>query len=205
MNIERVSLGFDLRLNPDLQKDNPSQQNQHLVPALRSPVSVDQNVWVETEEIESLMDGVLPDFANPLHLAKSLELLVDACQNRGIATINLWPVCVTTVEPNVIALTARYGPGYFDNQATERDLLSRGWRFVGFDIVDLSGLISGLKGCGYVEPTWSQLRDRFSSDLNDVGLFSDWAAASEFAEVRGLEIREHAPFVVAGLLVQDHE
>jgi hypothetical protein len=202
MNSKRVSLGFDLRVNPDLQAENPLQKNQHLEPELYSPVSADAMVWRETDEIESLTEGILPDFANPLHLAKSIELLVDACEERGIPTAGLWPVCITTLETNLIALAARYGPEYFESHPEEDEILSRGWRFMGFDVADLGGLISGLKGCGYVEPTWSQLRNSFGRTLNEIGLFSNLQAASEFAEVRGLQIREHAPFVVVGVLTK---
>jgi hypothetical protein len=200
MNTRRVSLGFDLRVNPDLQGENPSQSNQHLVPGLLSPISADPSVWLETEEIESLTERILPDFANPLHLKKSIDLLVDACDRRGIPTTGLWPVCITSFESNLIALEGRFGPGYFDNRP-EEELLSRGWHLLGFDVVDLAGLISGLKGCGYVEPTWSQLRNRFGGCLNEVGLFSGCSVASQFAEVRGLEIKAHAPFVVVGVLI----
>jgi hypothetical protein len=131
MNSKRVSLGFDLRVNPDLQAENPLQKNQHLVPELYSPVSADAMVWRETDEIESLTEGILPDFANPLHLAKSIELLVDACEERGIPTAGLWPVCITTLETNLIALAARYGPEYFESHPEEEEILSRGWRFYG--------------------------------------------------------------------------
>jgi hypothetical protein len=62
------------------------------------------------------------------------------------------------------------------------------------------GLISGLKGCGYKEPTWTQLRVEFGGAVNESGLFTDAAVASEFGRVQGLEVREHAPFVVVGVL-----
>jgi hypothetical protein len=202
MNTKRVSLGFDLRVDPESQRKNPAQRNQHLVPDLRSPISVDPAVWVETEEIESLTEGILPDFANPLHLAKSIDLLVDACDKRSISITGFWPVCLTSFESNVIALAQRFGAGYFSNPPREEELLSHGWQLVGFDVVDLGGLISGLKGCGYIEPSWSQLRSYFGSALNEVGLFNDYSVASQFAEVRGIQIQEHAPFVVAGVLVR---
>lgn len=202
MHTKRVSFGFDLRVNPDLQKENPSQMDQYLVAGLHSPISADPSVWVETEEVESLTEGMLMDFVNPLRLGKSLDLLIDASVKRGISTSGLWPVCFTSFESNLIALGARSDPGYFDNQPREEELLSGGWQLVGFDVVDLSGLISGLKGCGYIEPTWSQLREYFGSALNEVGLFNDCSTASQFAEVRGLQIQAHAPFVVVGVLVQ---
>jgi hypothetical protein len=203
MNHKRVSLGFDLRVNPALQGENSSQVNQRLVPELRSPVSADPSVWLTTEEIRSLSLGVLPDFSNPLHLSKSIELLRDACQSRGVLTTGLCPICVTSYETDLIALIKRYGPGYFETRAEEGQLLSQGWQLRGFDVVDLDGLISGLKGCGYVEPAWSQLRNYFGVSLNEIGLFSDLSVASQFAEVRGLQIRDHAPFVVVGVLTHD--
>src|SRR5271169_3560210 len=119
MDIKRVSLGFDLRVNPDSQKENPSQVNQHLVAGLRSPISADSNVWVTTEEIESLAEQILPDYANPLHLTKSADLLVAACAKQGISTAGLWPVCITGLESNVMALRERFGSEYFDNPPKE--------------------------------------------------------------------------------------
>ena len=199
MKIKRVGVGFDLRINPGELGENRLAENQRLVPEIASPISADPNVWVKPGEIERLTVGKLPDFANPLGLAKSIDLLVDACKKRDIPTSGLWPVCVTSSEANTIALVERYGPGYFDNQPREEELLTSGWRFLGFDIVDLRGLISGLKGCGYSEPTWSQLQNYFRGDLNDAGLFKDHLTASEFAEVRAGQIREHSPFVVVGI------
>ena len=124
MDIKRVSFGFDLRVNPDSLKENPSQVNQYLVSGLRSPISADANVWVATEEIESLTRQMLPDFANPLHLKKSVDLLVDACLKRGISTSGLWPVCFTGLESNLIALRERFGPRIF------RQTAKRGGSFI---------------------------------------------------------------------------
>jgi hypothetical protein len=201
MNKRRINLGFDLRVNPELQSDDASQMDQYLVPALRNPISVDAAVWREPEAIENLTEGILPDFANPLHLAKSLDRLLEVCEQKRISTAGLWRVCITTLQTNLIALNTRFGPGSFEEQ-TEEQLRGSGWELVGFDVADLGGLVSGLKGCGYVEPSWSQLRDAFASYLNTVGLFDDYAIAAEFAEVRGLQIREHAPFAVLGVLTR---
>jgi len=145
------------------------------------------------------MEGALPSFANPLYLAKSMELLLDECRDQRISVKGLVPICITSAQSNLIALESRFGPGYFDS-TPEEELLSRAWTLAGFDVVDLSGLISGLKGCGYVEPTWSQLRRFFGGDLNDLGLFRNCQTASQFAEVRGLQVRDHAPFIVVAIL-----
>lgn len=203
MNTKRISIGFDLRINPFLQTENPLQRGQHLVPSLSSPISADPAVWLTPEELEPISQGALPPFHNPLHLAKSLEMLEEGCVRRAISITGLWPVCITTCKANVAILVERYGFGYFENQAEEEDLLSQGWQLMGFDIIEMEGaLISGLKGCGYAEPVWSKLRNHFSTALNERGLFADACAAALFAEARGLEIREHSPFVVVGILVK---
>jgi hypothetical protein len=200
MNSKRVSIGFDLRVNPELQEKY--FWNQHLVPELASPISADPCVWVEMEEFDSLEEEIAQGFLNPLTFAKNIDVLIDAYNKLGFSTNGLWPACFTSSEANVIELVARFGPGWFENQPTEEELQSRGWQLMGFDVVDLFRLSSGLKGCGYTEPTWSQLRGYFSGALNEVGLFSDCIVASQFAEVRGLQLPAHAPFIVVGILVQ---
>ena len=201
---KRVSLGFDLRVDPKLQGDDEWRRSQLLVPSLTSPVSADPSFWSERMEIGRIMGGVLPDYANALYLAKRIDLLLDDYRNRRISVSGLVPVCITSLESNLIGLVGRFGSSYFDNPPEEEELLSDGWSLLGFDVVDLNGLISGLKGCGYTEPTWSQLRGLFGGTLNQFGLFGDCQIASQFAEVRGLQIREHAPFVVVGILTLAH-
>jgi hypothetical protein len=203
MNTKRISLGFDLRLNPQLQKETSLHRDQQLIPSKQSPISADPAVWLRTDEVESLSGGSLPDFYNPLYLAKSVDVLLNVCRLQCLSTIGLWPVCLTIYEASTVALVKRYGTGYFENQSGEENLLSQGWRSMGFDVVDLDGMISGLKGCGYAEPTLSQLRLRFGDALNERGLFSDVTAAFHFAEVRGLQIRDHSPFVVVGVLINE--
>lgn len=197
----KISLGFDLRTNPSLQPESPLQGNQHLVPFARNPISADPSVWMRPDGIDALCNSTMLDFLNPLTLATSINLLVTECNNQRIRIRGLSPVCITSDETNVIALSDRFGSDHFENLKTEDEVLSLGWKHLGFDVVDLSGLISGLKGCGYVEPSWSKLRNYFASGLNEVGLFIESSVASQFAEVRGLQIRDHAPFVVVGLLI----
>ena len=197
MAAKRISVGFDLRMDPGLQS---VRQDQCLVPGV-SPIGADPSVWSGTEAVEHLMAESPTDFSNPLHLACSLEVLVETCQKRGIPTVGLLPVCITCAEASVMVLAERFGSRWFKNQPTEEYLLSRGWRLEGFDVVDIDGLISGLKGCGYPGLSREILQQRFGSCLLRTGLFEDSATASEFAEVRGLQIRGHAPFVVVGVLI----
>lgn len=105
MTSKRVSLGFDLRVDPELQEwDDEWRRNQRLVPTLASPVGADPSVWIEGREIEALWDGVIPDYGNPLGLAKRTDPLLDECRKRSISTSGLVPVCITSVESNLIAL-----------------------------------------------------------------------------------------------------
>lgn len=196
---ERISLGYSLR-SEEASEANRFPADQRLVDEIHSPVCADPNVWVEPYEIERLFAGRLPAFANPLGLSKSLNELIEACEERGLRASGLSPVCLTAYSTNVLALIEHYGPGYFEQGKSEDDLLRSGWQFVGFDVVDLRGLISGLKGCGYTEPSRSRLRESFGAELNVLGLFKGTFAADRFAELRGIEIKEHAPFTVLGVL-----
>lgn len=203
MNAFRVSLGFDLRIDPKTISENTSSDHSFLDPRRRSPISADPGVWPMYVAAAERWGGLLPDFLNPLYLAASLDGLVTAYKDQKYPLSDLYPVCITGDPAITISLNRKFGPGYFEDQIAEADLISAGWEFRGFDVVDLNGLISGLKDCDYSEPSWSQLRKYYGEHLNNEGLFSDAAVASRFAEVRGLEIRQHAPFVVVGILVHD--
>lgn len=201
---KRVSCGFDLRISFELQGEIPAHWNQSLLgPDNRCPISADTMVWIVPNEVDNLIQDSTQTFWNPLGLASNLDLLLNACSELKIPFNNLIPVCLTVSEEALAALVKRTGPSYFENSPSENDLLSTGWRFLGFDTVELNGLISGLKGIGYIEPSWSHYRTRFGDALNEVGLFSDEAIAAQFAEARGIEIPSHAPFDVVGILVHD--
>jgi hypothetical protein len=198
---KRISGGFDMRTKVEFQEEDPRQANQYLVPELRNPISGDPWIWTRPAQMDNFIPNETTSY--PLGLVDNVDELASGLRQQGIATVNMSPLCLTITETNAIAFEQQFGPGYFDNAPTEEDLLSRGWRLMGLEPVDLSGLTSGLKGIGYAEPAWSHLRSYFGGALNDVGLFSDEAIAYRFAEVRGLQIRAHAPFVVVGVLVQD--
>lgn len=190
-----------MRTRVELQKEDPRQVDQYLVPELRNPISADPWIWTRTVETDSLTPN--ESISYPLGLMDNYDELTAVLRERSIATADMSPVCLTISEANAIAFERQFGPGYFDNAPREEDLVSRGWRLMGLEPVDLSGLTSGLKGIGYEQPSWSQLRRHFGGALNAVGLFSDESIAYRFAEVRGLQIRAHAPFAVVGVLTKD--
>jgi hypothetical protein len=200
---KRVSCGFSLRVSAD--SDEVLDQSGQFMLAHKnlSPISADTRVWPVPEDVDDLIQDAKQDFWNPLGLSRDLDMLLRACRARNIPAAHLFPVCLTVSQTALDKLVERVGPGYFDNAPSEDYLLSTGWRFVGFDAVELNGLTSGLKGIGYKEPSWSQLRAQFGGALNEVGLFNDEATTARFAEARGAEIPSHAPFEVVGVLVHD--
>lgn len=200
---KRFSCGFSLRLNVELGNYPAEMDEFTLDHAKCSLVSADTSVWPVPKDVDDLIQDAKQDFWNPLGLSRDLEMLLRACRERNIPVAHLLPVCLTVSQKALDTLVRRVGPGYFDNAPSEDDLLSTGWRFLGFDTAELNGLISGLKSFGYEEPSWSQYREQFGDALNEVGLFRDEAKAAEFAKMRGIEIPEHAPFDVTGVLVHD--
>jgi hypothetical protein len=64
----------------------------------------------------------------------------------------------------------------------------------GFDIVDIDGLTSGLWGCGLSGPVFGNLIKIYRQHLNKYGLFDVEDVARLFADARGIEVPEHAPF-----------
>jgi hypothetical protein len=200
MTMDRISLGFDLRVNPGVDQPNGLGDARFLDPLNSSRISADPSVWLASDRATDLWGTNLPHFLNPLRLAGDTNRLLDAYNREGIDTSELYPLCITSAPGIAVSLRQRFGAGYFDHKLGEEELVSAGWHFRGFDVVDLDGLISGLKGCDYREPAWSQLRTIYAEHLNEDGLFFHALTASQFAEVRGLEIRQHAPFVVVGLL-----
>lgn len=198
---EYYSGGFDLRVPVESLPDDPSLVHQWLVPTNRNRISTDAMTWPIPEEV-SKYERETP-WSYPLGSPNNFSDLLSDLHKRGVVTLNFTPVCLVISEVAVAALSKEGWAYHFSEAPRMEELLTWGWRFLGFDIAELNGLCSGLKGCGYEEPSWSQLRERFGAALNEVGLFRDATIASQFAELRGLEIPSHAPFEVIGILIHD--
>ena len=197
----RISLGFDMRVKATLT--GITHRSAQMVKEYGSIISADPAIWPCATEVSDLWDGPLPSFLNPLYLAGDLKLLVDAHRKRNASLAELIPVCLTAKQTVILALDKRFGSGYFSRCVEEQNLIHQGWQLRGFDVVDLDGLISGLKGCGYSDTTKLQVEAAFGRFLNEDGLFRSEEAAYTFAEMRGLEIRGHAPFTVTGILTHE--
>jgi hypothetical protein len=184
-----------------LQEENLRQVDQYLLPENHNPISADPWIWTRTNEVSDFMRNDPASY--PLGLLDNLDKLLVRLHERGIATVNQSPISLTISEATANGFFKQFGTDYFRDAPSDEHLQSRGWRFLGFDTVELNGLTSALKGIGYKEPSWSQLRAQFGGALNEVGLFGDEATAAEFARLRGVEIPSHAPFDVVGVLVHD--
>jgi hypothetical protein len=194
-----VSGGYDLRIVIESLKPDPRQANQRLVPENWHMESADPSVWLRPDAVDQLVAEDTNSY--PLGLRNTLQDILSALRNRGIPIADLSPISLTIDEARSKTFYRLFGDEYFRSALTDEDLVSKGWRFLGFDVVELNGLISGLKGIGYQEPMWAQMRAQFGPALNDVGLFGDERQASQFARVRGNQIPTHAPFDVVGLFV----
>jgi hypothetical protein len=198
---EYYSGGFDLRIPVEALPDDPLLAGHWLVPTNRNRISTDATAWPMPEEVFKYC--VETPWSYPMGCINNFSDLLSELHKRGVVTANFTPVCFTISEVTVEALCKDGWAYHFSEAPRMEDLLTWGWQFVGFDVAELNGLSSGLKGFDYIEPSWSQLRARFGCELNEVGLFRDAAIASQFAKLRGSEFRSHAPFDVVGILVHN--
>ena len=209
---DRGVIGFDLRMAPEsnsasLEKAAKEQRFTEDAPDIL--ISADPSVLrsheVVGQIIEEYASAKVISLWNPLGLANRLPALVDECHARGISTDGFVPLALTCRKVNFVAFVKRYGPGWLDSLPTEEELVGDGWRLLGFDVLDLiyGGLISGLSDCGYTDIARDAYRRWFGAELNKFGLFKSFSVAQCFAEARGMEIPEHAPFVVVGVLAPD--
>ncbi|HEX8703058.1 MAG TPA: hypothetical protein VF815_29745 [Myxococcaceae bacterium] len=76
-----------------------------------------------------------------------------------------------------------------------------GWTFLGYDVADLGGSISGLMNCGFLpgQDDVEALRAVWGPKLNSRHLFDDVADAVAFKDFSNHRVPEHRPFFVNGL------
>jgi hypothetical protein len=189
-----------MSIQKDLWVVPPYAESQCLVS--RTPqLSADPNIWPYAPGVAELLQDNIGSLSNPLGLAIDFDLLLENCKACRIDTNRTTGVALTCFEANLIALNDQYGTGWFNSTQTESELINCGWSLAGFDTLDLRGLISGLSGCGYKSTTKHELKAYFSKKINKTGLFSTNSWAEKFANVRGLQIPQHAPFIPVGVWI----
>ncbi len=201
MITEAISIGFDLRV--DTKSDaaistiNNIKNDQLIRPDVRSVLSADPLVWPRDALIEEIYNR--DNSTNPFGFFNSpLPSNIPRIQH-----VKLVQICMTIMYLDFVILEEFYGPKMFGTQFTEADLTRTGWRRRGYDVIDIRRMISGLSGCGYNLSTKDLLRENFTRCINRFGLLRTVNAARAFSEVRGLQIRSHAPFVVVGVLTKE--
>lgn len=178
--------GFDVRVT---RNNWPSE---HLLRSdIQTIISVDPMVFpvapselVRRSQSGSLLKeniiGLLPDLPPSLH-----------------KETNKYKIAVTIDEEVYENLLNKFGMSLTTSEfLKEDDLISGKWIWLGYDVVDLNGLISGLLNCG---PLNQKLKDDFAPHINTYSLFGDYSVAKEYANVRSKEIPAHSPFSVAAI------
>lgn len=162
-------------------------------------ISGDPSIWLRAESGEDAVAFQKLGFKNALWLRIfGQELEATSVKNSIIIALSADSVLS-------FALEKKYGSGYFGFIGSFEDWRHRGWFFLGFDTLDLQGLISGLNGCGYVSQEKLYLQEAYGSDINQYDLFSSLERASSFAFYRSLRIPIHAPFVPVGIWVHESQ
>src|ERR1700690_3555075 len=91
-----ISGGFDLRLRVELLKEDPDLANQFLMWKNRNRITTDALTWPVPEGVSALYSD--NPISYPLGLLNSFEELLAALHGRGVATLDLTPVCLTISE-----------------------------------------------------------------------------------------------------------
>jgi hypothetical protein len=109
-------------------------------------------------------------------------------------------------EVSIVAISVFGTPEYFDSgqmqgrfDGVEPSEPDANWRFLGFDVIDGYGHISGLSNCGYFPEERAPLESEWARHLNEWHLFSSYEHADRFRIVSDERVKEHSPFVVNGL------
>jgi hypothetical protein len=124
--------GFDLRLRIDLQRVDPRQEDQYLIPERRVPISADPWIWNRPDEVAAFM--LRDPVSYPMGLRNDFEGLLTDLRKEDIAIYNFSPVCLSISNRTIDDLSKQFGADCFGTAPTEQELLGSGWRFLGFDM-----------------------------------------------------------------------
>lgn len=177
MELDDRIIGFDLRV-------------------LRGPTNpwFPENLLKETVETVISVDPMV----SPVSVIERREQA-----DKNILGLLVAPIFKPVADPQQYEIAATVAPAIFNKlsekfggsltkgpMSTAADLKENNWTWLGYDVVDLNGLISGLFNLG---PYSAELKAKFSSGINRYGLFEDIGTAQKYADVRGAEIPSHNP------------
>jgi hypothetical protein len=156
-----------------------------LEPAIREPLSVDHNVWPD-----ALVNfGVARDGVRfPMPVWSNLSVLRRAAgKTSGKEVVfQIYPQC-----PDEFLI--------FLEEIEPKSMDLNSWECLGFDVAN-AGLASALSNCGYSSETeMASAKAKFSSRLNDHGLFRTLEDAAEFVTFSEVRLPDDGPFHVYSL------
>lgn len=194
MDTELV-LGFDARevALPFAHSWPQERREQYLLrPDLEKPLSTDVMVW---ESVFHLNEQVaLPKWIGPVQeLWDSLERLETFLKHEDAQLTK--PYQVIGVTRFLDSRLQAEMQNHFQITPAEID---KSWQLLGYDVSD-TYLLSGLSNCAYTSDEIKIFRERWSPQLNQHHLFTDYEQANVFKHMSDERVKEHAPFFVYGL------
>jgi hypothetical protein len=191
-------VGFDVRAHPSVEDPcwNDERRSAFTLRDVVRPLSVDQLVWrsIFAEPNEGEWRGVLDHWSSFSQMKARAEL-------TGLVGGNVCNVAVHVVW-ELLSLQERAD---WKNERLDQNVEvdpTTTWRLVGYDVAD-QWLLSGLSNCGYSVQERDPWRARWGATLNESHLFDDRAAARAFAIATNQRVREHAPFFVYAVSIND--
>jgi hypothetical protein len=185
-----VLLGFDAREAGGGGKWNEQRRGDFLFrPGVARPCSIDQSVWHPAVEVHD----------SPSRFWDSLERLQgvvrESPERPWIVALG---VLLSACSPEEAAAVETFIPVDAWGQPYTVDAR---WEFLGYDVADLGGSISGLMNCGFLpgQDDVESLRAVWGPKLNSRHLFVDVMDAVAFKDFSNHRVSEHRPFFVNGL------
>lgn len=190
MHQDDVLLGFDAREAGGGGEWDEKRRGDYLFrPDVVRPLSIDQRVWRPSVEAHDSPSRFWDDLVH-------LQEVVHARPERSwIVALGL---SLSVCSPEEAAAVEPFIPLGASGQVHTVDAR---WAFLGYDVADLGGSISGLMNCGFLpgHEDVAALRSAWGPKLNSRHLFDDLADAVAFKDFSNQRVPEHAPFFVNGL------
>jgi hypothetical protein len=190
MRSEHVLLGFDAREAGGGGEWNERRRSDYLFRVdVARPLSIDQRVWRPVVEVQDSPHRFWGD------LARLREVVRERPERPWIVALG---VSLSACSPEEAAAVEPFIPRARSGEPTPVDPR---WTFLGYDIADPGGCISGLMNCGFLpaHEDVERLRALWAPKLNSNHLFDELADAVAFKNLSNHRVPEHAPFFVNGL------
>jgi hypothetical protein len=190
MHQGNILLGFDAREAGGGGEWNEKRKGDFLfLPDVARPFSIDQMVWRPVVEVHDSPYRFWDD------LARLQEMVRERPERPWIVALG---VSLSACSPEEALAVKPFIPVDRSGEPNTEDAR---WAFLGYDVADLGGSISGLMNCGFLpgHEDVEALRAIWGPKLNSRHLFDDFADAVAFKDFSNRRVPEHAPFFVNGI------